>query len=135
MKNQDGLTHKQFLFCEELLRNGFNIRAAYKVAYPNDKGENGLRTLKRKECINYLNKRQQQQQATMDVLMAAAHNRLLSIIATGSDKDAAKAIEILKNSQEKLKALEVAKDTPPSVNTNPIFHIHCNEIKKPEQDA
>jgi phage terminase small subunit len=122
MKNSDGLTHKQFLFCEELLKNGFCVYKAYKVAYPNDRGtNNGPRMLKRIEVINYLNKRQQEKEHTMDKLLDIANKRLASIIATGSDKDAAKAIEILKNSQEKLKALEVAKDTPPSVQTNPII--------------
>lgn len=111
MRNSDGLTHKQFLFCEELLKNGFNVDAAYRVAYPNDKGRNGPRTLKAKECINYLNKRQQEQQVTMDVLLAKAHKRLASIIDTGGDKDAAKAIEILQNTQSRLKELEVPKSS------------------------
>ena len=111
MVNQDGLTHKQWLFCEELLKNGMNVHAAYAVAYPNDKhSRNGPRMLKRKEVIAYLNKRQQQKQATMDKLMDAAQERLQKIIATGSDKDAAKAVEIL--ADIKLRTKELEKELP-----------------------
>ena len=117
MRNKDGLTHKEFLFCEELLRNGFNIRAAYRVAYPNDKGENGFRTLKRKECIEYLNKRRQQKEHTYEKLLDLAHERLTSIILNGDDKDATKAIEILMHTEAKIKELsQKLPEQPQSLN-------------------
>lgn len=112
MRNADGLTHKQFLFCEELLKNGFNVDAAYRVAYPNDKGRNGPRTLKAKECIRYINKRLHEKEATMDKLLDAAHKRLLRIIDEGSDKDAAKAIEILENTAIRAKELQASIQKP-----------------------
>lgn len=130
MRNADGLTHKEFLFCEELLKNGFNIRAAYRFAYPNDKGENGLRTLKRKECINYIHKRRQEKQATMDVLLDKAHKRLISIIESGSDKDASKAIEILMYAENKIKELQVPKQEE---TKGIVINIGTVEPPKPQE--
>lgn len=126
MKNSEGLTHKQFLFCEELLKNGFCVYKAYKAAYPNDSSErNGPRMLKRKEVIEYLNKRQQEKQATMDKLLDAAHKRLMRIIEEGNDKDAAKAIEILENTATRAKELQAAIQKPEdakqiTINIQPV---------------
>ena len=69
MRNADGLTHKEFLFCEEFIANGGNSSKAYKVAYPSDSGNNSWYVLKRKHVINYINKRYKQKQAKLDILI------------------------------------------------------------------
>jgi phage terminase small subunit len=126
MKNSDGLTNKQFLFCEELLKNGGCVHDAYKKAFPNDTGNNGHRCLKRPEVINYINKRQQQKQATMDKLLDAANKRLLSNIENGDDKESNNAIKIIVDLTSRLKELE----KPTSVQTNPIV-INVGTLEKP----
>lgn len=127
MRNEHGLTNKQFLFCEELLRNGMVVSLAYKHAYPNDHGtNNGPRMFKRGEVVRYINMRLQQKQATMDVLLDTAHKRLIEIINNGSHKDAAKAIEVLANMNIRAKSLEVpAEGAVKSIQIN--FHEATKE--------
>jgi phage terminase small subunit len=119
MRNSDGLTHKEFLFCETLLKNGGCVHDAYKKAFPNDTGNNGHRCLKRPEVIKYLNKRQQEKQATLDILLDKAYSRLLSNIENADDKESNNAIKIIAELTSRLKELEV----PQSPNQPIVINI------------
>jgi hypothetical protein len=132
MRNSDGLTQKEWLFAEEYLKDG-NMERAYKVAFPNDKGRNGWRTAKRKEVICYISKRLHEKQATLNRLKDKSNNSLLKKLDDPDPEvslEASKIIAKLEELEIKYKELEVAKETPPSVNNNPII-INVTPVDKP----
>lgn len=127
MRNSDGLTHKEFLFCEEFIANGGNASKAYKVAYPSDSGNNSHQVITRKEVIAYINKRYKQKQAKLDILIDETLSRLKELKDSSVDDTALEATkQILEYANKKeqilsrLKELEVAKETP-QVQTTPII--------------
>jgi phage terminase small subunit len=107
MKNKYGLSNKQWIFCEELLKNGMVVYAAYCKAYPNDKdARNGHRLLKRKEVISYLNMRFEEKQATLDRNWELANKKLQDILETGLAEEVLEAAKIVSNNRNRQKELE-----------------------------
>jgi chlorite dismutase len=110
MRNIDGLTPKEFIFCEEYLKDG-NMERAYRVAYPHDKGRNAWRTVKRKEVISYINKRIQEKQSTYSRLKDKRNQVIYEKLSSPSDMvvlEAAKIITRMEEMEAKFKELEVA---------------------------
>jgi len=132
MRNADGLTPKEFNFCEEYLKDG-NMERAYKVAFPNDKGRNGWRTAKRNQVILYINKRIQEKQASMDRLKDKSRESLLAKLSDPDPEvslEASKIISKLEELELKYKELEVKEitDKQPQQIT-----INFKEARKEEE--
>jgi hypothetical protein len=116
MKNKDGLNPKQWTFCEEYLRNGHNAARAYAFAYPNDRSDNSYKVITRKEVIQYLNKRIQEKQVTLDNLIEFGLTKLKQAMEQGTFAEANAAVKIateyktdLLDIEAKLKSLEQNK--------------------------
>lgn len=95
------LTHKNKLFCEEYMRNGYNVVEAYKTVYPGCKESsyagNPYRTFNLPEVQAYIQKLEddvfRNHRISADKI---AHE--LSLIAFGKDlpnKDKLKALDLL----------------------------------------
>ncbi len=137
MRNKDGLTHKEFLFCEEFIANGGNSSKAYKVAYPTDSGNNSWYVCSRKHVIAYINKRYKQKQAKLDILIEESLSKLSDLKDSSDDDTALEATkQILEyaNEREKilsrLKEMEVAREVTPPQATQPIV-INISSVDKP----
>lgn len=120
MKNSDGLTHKEWKFCEEYLTDG-NMERAYRVAFPNDKGRNGWRTAKRKEVICYISKRLHEKQATLSRLKDKSNQSLLEKLDSPDPEvslEASKIVAKLEELEIKYKELEKPKDDIKSISIN-----------------
>ena len=111
----DGLTFKQWTFCEEYLQN-FNALDAYRKAY-GKKTHNAANTMKSKKVQAYIKKRLKEKMATMERLEDLSNSQLKREMESGN----VEAIKIFK--QYKSKADEVAakleeKENPPQQDVN-----------------
>lgn len=94
------LSYKQFLFCEEYLRN-FNARQAFKVAYPNCKHHGETNVMKSRKVVDYIKARLEEKKATIERLTDKMHSILYesmlspdSEIALEATKQISKLLEI-----------------------------------------
>lgn len=127
MRNKDNLTHKEWIFCEAMLRNGMVVESAYNEAYHNDKcGRNGHRLLTRKEVVVYLNKRLQEKQATLDILIEGALSKLKEHKDSPIDDtslEATKQILAYATKQEELKSRLKELEVPKSPNQPIVINV------------
>lgn len=89
-----GLSYKQFLFCEEWLRNGGNALAAYRVAYPNDSGNNSFQCFRNRQVQAYLRDRLKEKQVNLDTLYDKATNVMNDLMENATDENKLKAAEL-----------------------------------------
>jgi hypothetical protein len=128
MRNCDGLTPKEFTFCEEYLLHG-NMEKAYKIAFPNDSGRNGWSVAKRKQVVTYINRRIQEKQATLSRLKDKSRESLLKKINDENpfvSLEASKLVTKLEELEIKYKELEVAKEVPSQTLTIKLEDVRSN---------
>jgi hypothetical protein len=141
MRNEDGLTHKEFLFCEEFLSNGGNAYQAYKKAYPSDSGNNSFQVLRRKAVIQYINKRYKQKQANLNILVDETFVKLkslkdskdnsISLEATKQILDYASKKEQIEIRLKEIQTNEKLLENRSQVNNEPV-RITIENISKDE---
>jgi phage terminase small subunit len=131
MRNQDGLTNKEFLFCEEYLKCG-NARQSYRVAFPTDTGNNAWYVLKRPHVIAYINKRYKQRQSKLDILLDLSMEKMRHILEYGTSEEVLEATKNLMDYEIKkeqilsrLKDIDEKNNHPPAASNISISIVEA----------